>query len=97
MFLLDNDFFLALTHGDKTAMEVSLHNLTLPSSIKKRLDMEGGYSEGLISSFGVIYAKIAWRHGYEVVVDTPYIPSEWLPVKPLAHYDAHYEFLKREV
>ena len=93
-FLLDNDFFIALTEGDKAAMEAVLHELTSPASIRRRLDSESGYSEGLISTFGVIYAKVAWRHGYEVVVDTPYIPAEWLPLKPLAHYDAHYDFLK---
>jgi hypothetical protein len=96
-FMLDNEFFIALAEGDKSKMESVLRELTTPASIKRRFDSENGYSEGLISTFGVIYAKIAWRHGYEVVVDTPYIPSEWLPVKPLAHYDAHYEFLKREV
>ncbi|MDY7552405.1 Imm49 family immunity protein [Pseudomonas sp. FG1] len=95
--MLDNEFFIALAEGDKSKMESVLRELTTPVSIKRRFDSENGYSEGLISTFGVIYAKIAWRHGYEVVVDTPYIPSEWLPVKPLAHYDAHYEFLKREV
>lgn len=96
-FMLDNEFFIALVEGDISKMESVLRELTTPASIKRRFDSENGYSEGLISTFGVIYAKIAWRHGYQVAIDTPYIPTEWLPVKPLAHYDAHYDFLKRGV
>lgn len=94
LFLLDNDFFMALSNGDVSRMEATLIELTSLASIKKRLGIENGFSEGLISTFGVIYAKIAWRHGYEVRVDTPYIPAEWLPVKPLASYNPIYSFLK---
>lgn len=93
-FLLDNEFFIALANGDIAGMEATLMELTSPSSIKKRLSSESGYSEGLISTYGVIYAKIAWRHGYEVRVDTPYIPVEWLPVTPLTNYNPIYSFLK---
>ncbi|TWC49164.1 immunity protein 49 of polymorphic toxin system [Pseudomonas sp. SJZ080] len=94
IFMLDNDFFMALASGDVLGMESTLTKLTSPASIKKRLDIESGFSEGLISTFGVIYAKIAWCHGYEVRVDTPYIPVEWLPIKPLTNYDPIYSFLK---
>lgn len=94
IFLLDNDFFIALSSGDLSGMESALKELTSLPSIKKRLSIENGFSEGLISTFGVIYAKIAWRHGYEVRVDTPYIPAEWLPVKPISHYEPVYGFLE---
>jgi hypothetical protein len=53
-----------------------------------------GYAADLISTAAVIYAKIAWHHGYEVRVDSPYIPPEWLPTEPLERYDDHYGFLK---
>jgi Immunity protein 49 len=93
-FLLDNEFFLALAMKDKGGMESVLTELVSPKLIKARADSESGYSEGLISTYGVIYAKIAWRHGFEVEVDSPYIPAEWLPVRPLQVYDPHYNFLK---
>jgi len=93
-FLLDNEFFIALANGEIAAMEATLMELTSPSSIKKRLSSESGYSESLISTYGVIYAKIAWRHGYEIKIDTPYIPAEWLSVKPLSTYDPVYSFLR---
>ncbi|MDB6051986.1 MAG: hypothetical protein JWR17_4732 [Pseudomonas sp.] len=93
-FLLDNEFFAALAKGDIRLMEGVLAELISPKQIRARASAEGGYSEGLISTFGVIFSKIAWRHGYEVKVDSPYIPAEWLPVKPLSVYDPHYRFLK---
>ncbi len=93
-FLLDNEFFLALATKNIGKMESVLTELVSPKLIKARADSESGYSEGLISTYGVIYAKIAWRHGFEVKVDTPYIPAEWLPVRPLQVYNAHYNFLR---
>jgi len=94
MFLLDNEFFMALANGDKLAMEHALLELTSAASIRKRLSSENGYSEGMISTFGVIYAKIAWRSGYEVKCETPFIPAQWLPVNSLGHYEPYFSFLR---
>ena len=58
-----------------------------------RKDDDSGYMADLVSSAAVIYAKIAWLHGHEVRVNSPYIPEEWLPCTPLDRYDAHYSFL----
>ena len=94
MYYLDNRFFLALTHGDMTAMEEALAEITSPKSIMARSAAEGGYTDGLLSSYGFVYAKIAWRHGFKVRVDSPYVPAEWLPIEPLDHYTDPYEFMK---
>ena len=56
--------------------------------------MEGGYTADLICTPAVIYSKLAWRHGYEIVVDSPYIPKEWLPITPLDTYEDPFEFMK---
>jgi hypothetical protein len=46
-----------------------------------------------VSFPAVGYAKLAWRKGIEVEVNSPLIPSELLPVRPLEHYDIPYKFL----
>jgi Immunity protein 49 len=66
----------------------------LPKALASRSNDEGGFTEDLISTPAFIYAKIAWRHGYEVVVDSPFVPSEWLPISPLDRYENHYAFLE---
>lgn len=93
-YLVDHHFFLALARGDIDKMQSVLQEIVSPKAIKSRLDFETGYTADLISTPAVIYAKIAWRHGYQVKVDSPYVPAEWLPVAPLEHYDSHYDFLK---
>lgn len=93
-YLIDHQFFLALTQGDIDKMQTVLQEIVTPKALRARGNAEGAFTRDLISSYAVIYAKIAWRNGYEVKVDSPFIPAEWLPVAPLAHYDNLYPFLK---
>jgi Immunity protein 49 len=92
-YLDDHKFFLALARQDKSGMEGALRALVSSRAFKSRSNDESGYTADLISTAAVIYAKIAWLHGLEVQVDSPYIPAEWLPNTPLESYDNHYSFL----
>jgi hypothetical protein len=91
-FAPDNRFYLALARGDVGAMERALAEMVTPKELKWRTN--DGYTGWFIVCEAVIYAKIAWRHGYEVSVDTPRIPAEWLPVKPLDAYRDPYPFMQ---
>jgi hypothetical protein len=68
--------------------------LVTPKMLKSRINDDSGYMADLICTAAVIYAKIAWYHGFEVHPASPYIPEEWLPTTPLVQYDDHYNFLK---
>lgn len=94
-YLLDHHFYLALAQGDIEKMQNVLQEIVSPKAINTRLDYETGYTADLISTPAVIYAKIAWRHGYKVKVASPYVPQEWLPIQPLSQYDNHYKFLNK--
>jgi Immunity protein 49 len=97
MFQVDHRFYLALANGDQQGMEAVIRELVSEPLVsnKKRNDLlEGGYSRDLYCTPAVIYSKLAWRHGYEVVVDSPLIPKEWLPIAPLTHYEDVFEFMK---
>jgi hypothetical protein len=91
-FAPDNRFHLALARGDMAGMEHALAEMVTPKEIKWRNEHEG-YTGWFIVRQAVIYAKIAWRHGFQVQVDTPWIPSEWLPIKPLWDYVEPYCFM----
>lgn len=76
-FMVDQRFYLALARGDKAGMEEALTELTSPKMAKVRNDqLEFGFTHFFIGTHATMYAKIAWRAGYEVEVDTPYIPKE---------------------
>lgn len=92
-YIPDNRFYLALARGDVRGMESALAELVKPKQIARRNEHEG-YAGWFIVREAVTYAKIAWRHGYQVHVDTPWIPAEWLPVSPLPHYADPYPFMK---
>lgn len=93
-FLLDYHFYIALAQGDVPKMEELLGELTSPKVARVRNhEFEFGLTEHFISTYAVIFAKLAWRHGYKVQVESPYIPSEWLPVAPLDRYEDIYPFM----
>jgi hypothetical protein len=93
-YAIDNEFYRALANGDIAGMEAALSEIASPKIVRQRSNDESGYTKDLISTYAVMYAKIAWRHGYKVKVESPYVPSEWLPNEPLDRYDNHYAFLK---
>lgn len=93
-FIPDMRFFLALAKGDVAGMEQALAEIVSPKQRRLRENWHGGCTHRLVSEEAVAYAKIAWRNGYQVDVDTPYIPREWLPVSPLPEYTDPYDFMQ---
>jgi hypothetical protein len=76
-------------------MESVIEQLVSPGLIARRMSLEGGYRAGLICTPAVIYSKLAWRHGYQLGVDSPYVPREWLPVTQLSEYSDPFDFMKK--
>lgn len=93
-YLIDHRFYLALAKGDKSGMEQVLLEKTTPIERKRRHDQESGLTHNFIVSYAVIFAKLAWRNGYQVEVDSPWVPKEWLPIQPLDHYEDPWPFMR---
>jgi len=94
-FLPDHRFYLALAKGDLVDMEQRIADLLTPRMLHSREGMESGYTNQLLSTLGTVYAKLAWRHGYQVDLDTPYIPQAWLPIEPLDNYEDPFDFMRQ--
>jgi hypothetical protein len=93
-YLIDHEFYFALARADVGKMKEILAYLVSAKALRVRKDDESGYTADLISSYAVIYSKIALMHGYDVKFESPYLPLEWLDNDPLEKYDTHYSFLK---
>jgi hypothetical protein len=74
-------------------MEDAIRQIVVPRAVSARANDECGFTEDLISTPAVIYAKIPWRHGYHVTIDSPFLPQQWLPIALLGSYGDHYAFL----
>lgn len=94
MYLIDHRFYLALSRGDVHGMEAVLSEMCQPRLLVQRQKQESGITNKFIASHATIFAKIAWRNGYEVNVDTPWIPKEWLPVNPNISYIDPWPFMQ---
>ena len=98
MFLPDYRFFLALAAGDIAAMEHQLAQLVTPEALQTRNTLEEcfTYEEHLFAAEAFMYAKVAWMHGYQVQVDSPWLPMEWLDMTPLPDNgtEEEYSFVK---
>jgi len=95
-YFADQRFHLALTQGDEAGMASAILELLDPKLMKRREEAdESGYTKWFINTYAVIYTKIAWRHGYQIEVDSPWVPKEWLPTAPLAEYVDPYPFMQQ--
>lgn len=87
-------FFKALAAGNKKEMEENIHQLLKGHALRTRNREHGfAFQESYISSWGFMLAKLAYRHGYELDIDSPWVPSEWLPVRPLESYESGIDFI----
>lgn len=94
-YLIDHRFYLGLANGDLVGMEAALTELTSSKIARVRNhEMAFGLTENLIATHATIYAKIAWRYGYKLDINTPWIPKAWLPVQPLETYDEPWDFMR---
>ena len=76
-------------------MENVLAELTSPKIARVRnYGMAFAFTEHFISTFATLYAKLAWMWGYELEMDTLFIPKEWLPIAPLETYPKPWDFMK---
>jgi hypothetical protein len=89
----DYEFYKALHNSDKAKMEELLEKFTSPKIHKKRND--NPILNQYISLPALGYAKLAWRKGIEVKINSPLIPVELLPIKPNDTYEIPYFFLKK--
>ncbi|NTF46174.1 Imm49 family immunity protein [Rhizobium rhizogenes] len=70
-YIIDHQFFLALADHDVPRMEAAIAAVAKPRAVRNRANDESGFTESLFSSYAVIYAKIAWFHGFEIKVNSP--------------------------
>lgn len=97
-YAVDQCFYIALSQGNLPAMQATLEELISPKVAKIRNKVfELAFPSEFISSYATLYAKIARRHGYEIKLNTPLIPQEWLPVAALPGYEDPYEFMRKYV
>ncbi|KPW83827.1 Immunity protein 49 [Pseudomonas congelans] len=92
-YVPDLEFYSALASGETDKMSKAIEVIVSPKFLSLRAGSENGYTDGLISTFAVIYSKIAWMHGFQVNIKSAYVSEEWLPVIPLESYDLYYYFL----
>ena len=92
---LDYEFYKALLSKDKSKCEEILEQLVSPKVHKKRND--NPILNKYVSQPALGYAKLAWRQGIEVEVNSPLVPREILPIEPLDNYEIPYDFLKDEI
>lgn len=92
-YLTDYAFYAALAEGNSEKMQTALYQLLDTKKFNARRNWENGYTQDLIYTCVIIYAKLAWYHGYQIEVDSPYVPKEWLDMTPLPEYQDEFPFL----
>ena len=76
--VLDYKFLAALAQQSEGDMAEVLQAMVSPAELRRHRNIESGYTADLMSSKGVIYAKLAWYHGIKVDIGSDFIPSSLL-------------------
>jgi hypothetical protein len=81
------DFFSLLIQEDKQGLE----DLILRGAKQK----EGSpLMDDFVAELSTYQAKLCWFRGIPVEIDSPLVPMDLMPIKPLEHYDDVYDFLQ---
>lgn len=80
-------FYRGLLNADIAEMEKALQ-------ILGQFKSQDSITEDFLAFHAVVMCKLAWLRSYEVKVNSPLVPMEFMPMQPLAHYDEIYAFLK---
>lgn len=59
-----------------------------------RLNGDRALFEDFMSLKAIYEAKLCWRRGMKIQIDSPLVPMELIPVEPLRHYEDVYKFLE---
>lgn len=96
-YLIDHTFYLSLSQGDIDGMINAISQLleTKTFNRRQRMDLESGYTKDLIDTPATLYTKLAWYHGYQIQIESDYIPKEWLEMTPLENYQDEFDFMKK--
>jgi len=92
--LWEVDFYTALQNKDANSAQQIIYEYLHPKIhqyLNQHLVEE--FSGEIWSHHPVMFTKLAWINGLEIEIDNPLVPMELMPVKPLDHYDYHYDFL----
>lgn len=80
------DFFSLLIARNVKGLEKSILEKVSEKPLRPVVD-------GVLAVTATLEAKICWRHGIEVKFESPLIPENLLPIRPLAEYDNSYDFM----
>ncbi|CAG67842.1 immunity 49 family protein [Acinetobacter baylyi] len=88
------DFYEALQNKDANSAQQIIYEYLHPKIhqyLNQHLVEE--FSGDIWSHHPVMFTKLAWMNGLEIEIDNPLVPMELMPIRPLDHYDYHYDFL----
>ncbi len=92
--LIQFSFYRELARGDVEGMRQILLEMCSPKLRSRSYQYESGLTNNFIVMLATLFAKLAWRHGYELDIDTPWIPKEWLPIRPNEKYEDPWPFMQ---
>ncbi len=90
---VDFQFYLGLARKDSDRMRSAIEQIAGPLASVRNVEQAFGLTEKLISTHAVIYSKIAALWGYSLVIDSPWLPAEWIPMDSPNRTDSPWPFM----
>ena len=85
--------FTRIGCGDVAILKIGIEYLVSKPIHKKRFFRQA-FETDFLSFPAVAILKVAWILGYEIEIDSPYIPMDLMPIRPLEKYEVPYFFME---
>lgn len=91
---IDNLFYKALSLGDVSQMRGCVLKMLAPKVKGTRVkSIEWGLEQRLFNPWATIFCKLAKLHGYDLDVESDWIPNAWIDCEPLESYCTDSKFI----
>jgi len=86
-------FYTAYINQDEDRIAKVLTKLETPK-LKRQSIFYKEFIDDYLSVLTTAYLKLCWRKGMEIVIDSPTVPMDMVPIEPLEKYEIEYPYLE---
>ena len=92
-YIIDYEFYLALSRGDKVSMQSIILEICTAKNRKLRYEKDSGLTRDIICTYATMFAKLAKISGFDLIIDSPWVPSEWINASSVGEVKSGLKFI----
>ncbi|MBD9402820.1 Imm49 family immunity protein [Comamonas sp. CMM02] len=92
-YIIDYEFYLALSRGDKASMQNIILEKCTVKNRRLRYEKDSGLTRDVICTYATMFAKLAKISGFELTIDSPWVPNGWVSTSSVGEVKSGLKFI----